>query len=638
MTSFFPTTYPDELLYSILARYHVRSGNISPKATLRELFGTTTVTATVDLPSHLNALVQNLPPLSKHTVESLIQKHTLYPFYAPFLFPDKAELVRGSMLEHSWGDIHARAGIMASSVRMPNHLRFCPACFREEQKKYGEAYWHRLHQLPGVVVCPKHLALLQDSSIAVRAANKHEFLAASEDCCFPRPRHLTYQNNTFKQLVGLAQDVEWLLNNAVAPEDTASLLGRYKSLLIDGRLATTTGHVRQLELIRHFSSFFGNELLKLLDSDISYESESNWLSNIVRKHRRTFHPLRHLLLMRFLGHPVTSFFALEAHFKPFGIGPWRCFNGAAKHYLQFVITQVEVTWSRDSKKALGTFCCSCGFSYSTTDPRLPRAMQFKFGKVKTFGKLWEKKLKWLIEVRKFGLRETARQLRVDPITVKRHAQRLGVSCQWSFQPLPNVAHPTAPSHEAQEEIRDIHRKTWMQLRVNDTSVSKTVMRLQAPATYTWLYRRDRVWLDSHSPPRKAPTTLRRRIDWDKRDEAVLAEVQTALRELLKLQPPVRVTVSRIGKVTGSLPLLEQHSDKLILTMAYLETVTESQERFQVRRVEWAATALEMQGKVVKEWQVIRLAGLGKRYSNKVGEAVAKATHRANNLQVNKMAG
>lgn len=638
MTSFFPTAYPDELLYSILARYHVRSGNISPKATLRELFGSMTVTATTDLPSHLNALVQNLPPLSKHTVEGLIQKHTLYPFYAPFLFPGKAELVRRSMIEHSWGDIHTRAGIMASSVRTPSCLRFCPACFREEQEKYGEAYWHRLHQLPGVFVCPTHLTLLQDSSVAVRATNKHEFVAASEDCCLPKLHQLTYQSNIFKHLVGLAQDVEWLLDNAVTPEDTASLWERYKSLLIDTRLATATGRVRQAELIRRFSPFFGSELLKLLDSDVSSESESNWLSNIVRKHRKTFHPLRHLLLMRFLGHPVSVFFALETHFKPFGVGPWRCFNGAAKHYLQLTVERVEVTWSRDSKKALGTFCCFCGFSYSTTDPRLPTAMQFMFGKIKTFGKLWEKKLKWLVEVQKLGLRETARQLRVDPFTVRRHAQRLGVSCQWGSPTAPMTESSTVRSHESREEIRAVHRKTWTQLRRTDVGVSKTAMRLQTPATYIWLYRHDRGWLDSHSPSRKAATVPARRVNWDKRDEAVLAEAQTAVRELLKRQPLVRVTVGRVGKVISSLPLLEQHSDKLLLTKAYLETVTESQEQFQIRRVEWAATALNAQGKVVKEWEVIRLAGLGKRYSNKVGEAIAKATDRANNLRVNKLVG
>jgi hypothetical protein len=111
-----------------------------------------------------------------------------------------------------------------------------------------------------------------------------------------------------------------------------------------------------------------------------------------------------------------------------------------------------------------------------------------------------------------------------------------------------------------------------------------------------------------------------------------------VRELLKLQPPVRVTVSKVGKAINSLALLEQHSDKLLLTKAYLEAVMESKEQFQIRRVEWAATALNTQGKVVKEWEVVRLAGLGKTYSDKVGEAIAKATAGANHLWVNKMVG
>jgi hypothetical protein len=94
----------------------------------------------------------------------------------------------------------------------------------------------------------------------------------------------------------------------------------------------------------------------------------------------------------------------------------------------------------------------------------------------------------------------------------------------------------------------------------------------------------------------------------------------------------------VGKVIGSLALLEQHLDRLPLTKAYFETVMESQERFRMRRVEWAATTLDLQGKVVKEWEVVRLAGLGSTYSNKVGEAVAKATERANTSQMSKMAG
>jgi len=37
MVSFFPTMYEDELIYSAIARYHVRSGNTIPKQTIDKL-------------------------------------------------------------------------------------------------------------------------------------------------------------------------------------------------------------------------------------------------------------------------------------------------------------------------------------------------------------------------------------------------------------------------------------------------------------------------------------------------------------------------------------------------------------------------------------------------------------------------
>ncbi|MEO1673589.1 MAG: TniQ family protein, partial [Cyanobacteria bacterium J06631_2] len=91
MLGFFPTLYPGELLYSAIARYQIRSGNLSPKVTIEELFGSRTITATADLPCGLDNLVANLPPYSSVTAESLIEDHTLYTFYAPFLPPKRAK-------------------------------------------------------------------------------------------------------------------------------------------------------------------------------------------------------------------------------------------------------------------------------------------------------------------------------------------------------------------------------------------------------------------------------------------------------------------------------------------------------------------------------------------------------------------
>ena len=40
MIPFFPAPYPDELWYSVICRYHIRSGNPSVKYSIRELYGT----------------------------------------------------------------------------------------------------------------------------------------------------------------------------------------------------------------------------------------------------------------------------------------------------------------------------------------------------------------------------------------------------------------------------------------------------------------------------------------------------------------------------------------------------------------------------------------------------------------------
>ena len=59
---------------------------------------------------------------------------------------------------------------MASSVTTPRYFRFCPLCLKEDLQEYGEAYWHRLHQTPGVLACPVHAIPLSDSIVPIQAA------------------------------------------------------------------------------------------------------------------------------------------------------------------------------------------------------------------------------------------------------------------------------------------------------------------------------------------------------------------------------------------------------------------------------------------------------------------------------------
>jgi hypothetical protein len=66
MLGCFPAPYPDELLYSLCARFHGRMQYPNKKDTMQELFGDEAAIAVVDLPSNLGSLVSALPPSSPY--------------------------------------------------------------------------------------------------------------------------------------------------------------------------------------------------------------------------------------------------------------------------------------------------------------------------------------------------------------------------------------------------------------------------------------------------------------------------------------------------------------------------------------------------------------------------------------------
>jgi hypothetical protein len=101
----------------------------------------------------------------------------------------------------------------------------------------------------------------------------------------------------------------------------------------------------------------------------------------------------------------------------------------------------------------------------------------------------------------------------------------------------------------------------------------------------------------------------------------MAQVQEAVQKLLVVGKPIRITMSKVAKAIGQLALIEQHLDRMPLTKTYLDSVIESIEEYQIRRVRWAAETLDHRGESVDRWKVIRMAGLKPDYSEKVERAV-----------------
>ena len=598
MLPFFPDPYPDELLYSVLARYHRWSQNLAVKFTVSDLFRCSSASAIVEFPTRIKNLVSLLPDGTLHTADSLILNHTMFPF----LPQERADKIVSNMKAADEGmGVYNSVGLMASGVRSHCNLRFCPLCLHNDQSQYGEAYWHRIHQVPGVEICPEHNCCLEDSSVVISPKfNKHQYYRLSDDVVDIeiRPRFKTRLQ--FELASQIASGAIWLLDNLVPSLGLGVLLTRYRQLLYQNGYISPQGQIRQRKLLESFRSLYGDDFLETVGCRVDSVQSESWLHRFVRSSRTSSHPLRHILVMCLLKVEPKEFLArdLSSSYGPFGNGPWPCLNAAADHYRTNAVEECRVT--RDHKLGIpvGTFTCSCGFVYSRRGPDELEEDRYRYGRIKSFGSVWDQKVVQLYQVEQRGLRETARILRVDPMTIKHRVECLMSITQQELTECDNT------------QRREEYRCQWYLLKEKHPELTKTELRNLRPGIYAWLYRHDRLWIVSDVARAQHRQRRRERVNWRLRDAELAQQVfDAAIALYRRSDKPVRVTVSRLGKITGSLGLLEKHIDKLPATNQVLQDVLEDLEEFQIRRVKWAARQLRAKGRPIKRWNLFRVAGL-----------------------------
>lgn len=615
MMTFFPVPYRDELLYSVLARYHVRSGNVSIKATQKDIYGTDSITAIMDLPSHINRIMENLPVGHHYTPEYLITNHTLYPFYSAFLPSEHAAQVKESMIGDNGCSIYNRIGLMASSVKLNEYFKFCPKCADDEMYNLGELFWHRIHQIPGVLVCPEHNTPLYDSQVPVRGYNKHDYRLAAPESCKIGPLDFDYTDKIIEKAINITEDIILLLSNKMEIKSLDWFKEQYQSRLKELGFANVNGRIRQKELIGSFLEFYGRGLLEIMQSDID-NYNSNWLNDMLRRNNRTSHPIRHLLLIQFLGISISDLFNKKITYKPFGEKPWPCLNPAASHYMSHIVTDMELKYGTDSKSPLGIFRCDCGFVYLRTGPDHEDKDRYKKTKIKQFGMVWEAELKQLTK-QKLSLRETARQLGVDAATVKKYAKKLGLKTYWLKRSEEEDKGINSIKQDSPVEKKEGYRREWLNLKKHYPRSSKTELRQLNNRVFTWLYRNDKDWLNRNSPKLKSIVNDNYRVDWKHRDEEIYNNVRVAVNDMLSVGKPIRITISSIGSRIGIRSLLEKHLDKLPKTKWYLEEKTESIKDFQIRRLQWAVKELQEDGQDLSLWRIFRKAGIRKEFQDEL---------------------
>ncbi len=433
----YPTPYGDEILYSRNARYGDIMRYPSDNDLSIELFGKRT-TAVVDLPTRLGHLAAaltcgrdpaSLPDEAKLTVDQLIDHHTLLPYYALTLPEDRLARIRQEMVGDT-ASVRLSAGVVSRGAPIVRRLRYCSRCVDNQRKEHGECYWRRVHQAPGVIICPDHGEWLRESDVVVHrdAVDLVAFVPAEHAIDETGPIELEDLHPFRDQCLMIARSTAWLLDHPVKGE-IANIKARYRRSLYDRRLMSWKGNRLNREgLIRAFNSHYTPSLLNALGCSLDVRGRAeSWLQRIVQDASPAQPPMFHLMLMAFFGHTIDTFLDLPVDSHPFGDGPWPCLNKVSDHHGALRIHDCTV-YMGSAKAPTGLFRCDdCGFTYGRGGPDQSPDDRDRYAFVEEYGPVWEGVLARIWHDPGYrGAKGKAKRLHVAGKTLLRQAWRLGI--------------------------------------------------------------------------------------------------------------------------------------------------------------------------------------------------------------------
>ncbi|MGO9952484.1 MAG: TnsD family Tn7-like transposition protein, partial [Dissulfurispiraceae bacterium] len=348
-----PVPYPDELLYSDIARYIVHISPCTVSVATEHIFGRR-IRPHIDLPCSLNTLAERTWPIWQMSGEDIADRLTLFPYYSRFVPSDRVNRCLKGLLSDDGQGVHACLGVNASRVKIPLYLRFCKTCRESDIDEYGETYWHRSHQLAGVLVCPQHGDPLINTNISMRPtihslyadATRNTSNSTTDDDCKLRDQDM-------QTAAKIAIRCQEMLLGQVSQWDAQDIHFKYRQSALERGFYKGVSFFLPTELKRAFLSFFGHDLLSRMGSDVDV-NRHDWIDDIFNKPRRLFHPVLHAMIQIFL-ETIPNIPSNTS----FGSGPWRCLNPYAKHDEPFPIKKIELIKRRNGQ-IVASARCSCG--------------------------------------------------------------------------------------------------------------------------------------------------------------------------------------------------------------------------------------------------------------------------------------
>lgn len=307
--------FPDETLFSLASRHHIVSCNHLDEHTALQLFGHRSVASRHDLPSHIDVFVEKTHGKLGGAAEVIFER-TLLPFYFPLKPTESMENAVDTIRRGGAGSLRYSLGMLHNRFNALHPLKACGLCVSEDIKCFQVGYWHRIHQYPGVWVCPHHNHLLQSSS--------RQRTRGAYGWCLPRedflevPASLAPAGCESKRLALLRQVAfASMAFAALAPNtflDRARIAGIYQQRLVSIGMRELTGKLRLDDCI---DSVLQTAAPLRTVSDLSAlpanrDEARAFVSRLCWERVETMHPLRHLFAIVWLFGGWDCFWAIYA--------------------------------------------------------------------------------------------------------------------------------------------------------------------------------------------------------------------------------------------------------------------------------------------------------------------------------------
>lgn len=569
MLSHIPPIFKQECVYGIKSRI-IRDNLGNKNSYLGEFMRQVT---SVDLPTNLRQLYIETKHLIPWTLEGIVSDHTIYRAYWPFLTSEKRSALFAWMAESS-RNVYVSLGINTSSFERSGFPKFCPICGKEDLNKHNEAYFHTIHQVPNIQVCPEHNCRLIEYKPTRFEVGTLKYVCLDKDTIISSPVKL----NTCSALHNISIEFKKLLDGLSAERLTAK---DYRSK-VEERGYFDNNYLLRSELIDKFQNYYKDIKDEYLKSRV--KDSYHWLGDIVLRPSKVFNPFQYLLFDNFVQNLNKRIDPTKQH--PFGSGPWPCYNKVSGHFMQKVITDITIEYNKN-QKLVALFKCSCGMAYSIQHIKSKNETKEKI-RVRERGKLWMDKLNDCVKS-KVTLNEMSKLLGTNITTVKRLTLK-----------KPKTPYLT-------KKLIASKREQWLSYLNSFESAQYSQCRVKYPALYKWLIRYDKEWLLT-TKNQKQVRQLNLKLDWNEIDKNMEAEIIGLTEKLKKSNPSFRVSKTVIGKmITRGTLILSTSLKHLPKTQKILKSNTESMASYQSRKIENAISTLVQSRRSLTKSSIIKEA-------------------------------